>query len=138
MIIIKGTKPVNEKWQFVYITIDNYKHTVSTPVLDGEILQTYLDSKYDEYLLEIRKREYPGAIYQIQKGETELQAFEKWIAAGAENPELKDKEDKEIQPAKKIKKKPWKSTHPKNIDLAKQLEMATTIKDLKNIIKELL
>ena len=75
---INGTKPVNDKWQFVFITLtadgDVCRHTVSTPVLSGEALQSYCDAQEDTYALEALKQMYPGA----RPTEDTREAFDAW------------------------------------------------------------
>ena len=153
----------------------------------------------EKVLFLIRKREYPGADYELLEDKSELQSIEKWIKNGAVNPEITEdyevetspavykftdgKEDipslyadkrktgrrKEkrpiekdhrkaerrkgqeitqervvekrkriIRPRKVIEKKPWVTTHPKRIAILADIEAARTIKDLKQIIKQIL
>jgi hypothetical protein len=79
---INGTKPVNAKWQFVFITItadgDTCLHTVSTPVLVGQALNDYCNARDAEYQVEILRSMYPGARYTATEGQSELEAFEAW------------------------------------------------------------
>lgn len=97
----------------------------------------------EKILLLIRKLEYPVAKYEIQEGETELQAIERWIAEGHTNqPEAKDGEPVVIE------KIPWISTHPtptRVIDGKKisgetliELSNATTIEALRAALQKIL
>ena len=79
---INGTKPVNDKWQFVFITLtadgDTCLHTVSTPVLVGQALNDYCNARDAEYQIEVLKQMYEGARYQDAEGDTELEKFTAW------------------------------------------------------------
>ena len=86
---INNTKAVNDKWQFVFITLtadgDTCLHTVSTPVLVGQALNDYCNARDAEYQVEILRSMYPNARCTIAEGQTELEAFDTWIADGAVN-----------------------------------------------------
>lgn len=91
MNIISDTKrTIDENKQVVFFSLNDdvttYKWHANTSILSGQNLQDYLDSKLNEYLLLIRKREYPGAIYQDSAGNTDLEKFEQWITDGYTNP----------------------------------------------------
>ena len=86
---IDGTK------QWVHITLevdgDEVKYTTvqpwntNTPVLEGADLEAFCNGREDTYKLEILKSMYPNARYQDTEGDTELDKFTNWIAAGHTN-----------------------------------------------------
>lgn len=77
--------------QTIYFTLTDSILTDYEWVCDapkGINIQNYLDSKEDDFLLQIRRREYPGGVmgrdYEYDpETQTELEAVEAWIAAGA-------------------------------------------------------
>jgi len=86
-----GIRNIDNERQVVFFTLTDdtpevYLWHSNTPVLEGQNLQNYLDDKLNDYLLLIRKREYPGAIYQDSVGDTDLEKFTQWIADGHTNP----------------------------------------------------
>ena len=93
----------------------------------------------EKVLLLIRKREYPGAKFEIQEGQTKLEATEAWIADGHTNIGG--------QEIKVIEKVPWVPTHPQErvIDGQKisgktwsEFHAATTIRGLREVLAKIL
>lgn len=108
-----------------------YKGSTDIP-LNEEDEQTYCDANIERYMLFYRKKEYPRADYKSSPGETELAKFEEWINDGCMN------RDNEGQYTEKIEKVPWTGTHPKSLQLDKDIDAAISIDDIKAILKELI
>ncbi len=117
MLEINGTQqmPISKdfpepKDQWVYITLNGYKTTVTVPrELNEDQLQAHLESNVDQYLLNIRKKEYPDC---PKESKQDLETMEQWIKDGCKIPVVLDRDGKEIKPERIAKKVKWKGKHP--------------------------
>ena len=109
---------IDDTTQVTYFTLAargvTYKWHGNTPRLIGDALQAYLESRKEEYICGIYRKIYLDAEIIPQPGETELEAWQRWIAGGCKNvrrivtegeagPEFAEEI---IEPA------PWRDTHP--------------------------
>lgn len=114
MITISGVQPHNDAQQWIFLTLsvdgNDYNFTHVAPAdLIGQALQEYVDSREPAYRLDILRDMYPGAMVSRAENQTELEAFEAWIAAGHKNIiEGPDGEPVEII----INKVAWNKEHP--------------------------
>lgn len=115
----------------VYFTLtddhgQSYQWHVDVPV-EIENIQAYLSANAEDFLLLIRRREYPGS-----PDFNDLSEMEQWIAAGIDVPV----------------KVPWVGTHPvpsrvidgKKVSLTTKnlLDNAADLEALKNVLKKIL
>jgi hypothetical protein len=130
---------------------DSYEWHCNAPVFATvKELQAHLDMNADRYLVDILLAQYPWARYSPAEGESELDAFRAWIAAGALNNEGEDEAGNPIPvPVEKV---PFVSTHPpevagterlidgKKISAATvaNLDSATTVDELRAVLKTIL
>lgn len=103
----------NENDQTVYWTlndgINDYQWWSDIP--KNVDVQSYLESKMNEYLILIRKREYPDAPINQEDFD-----FDQWIKDGCIIPAIYSKDDKGnkilVKSEFKAKKKEWVIVHP--------------------------
>ena len=109
MIVINGSQNVKNKFQNIFITVDvdgPIKYTHTAPIgLSGQGLQDYVDSREDQYKLNILKDLYSGC-----PSFGDLESMEQWIADGHKIIIGYDEEEQPIYEV--IEKVPWTSTHP--------------------------
>lgn len=130
----------NEDDQTVFFTLtddDGMSYQWHCDAPKGVDVQAYLDSNMEKFLLLIRRREFPeatrGRDYEVSEDQTDLEAIEKFIAAGCN---LKDDQGQIIGQAARV---PWKSTHPEKIPAATldKINRATTVADLRDALIEI-
>ena len=113
-----ATKPVDDtkQWVMVSLTVDGDECRYTTvqpwnttqPVLSGQDLADYANSREDWLTLNILKQMYPGARYAEFEGDTELEKFQAWVTAGHTNAEYVEEEV--TIPEEVIAKVPWVSS----------------------------
>ncbi len=96
-IILNGRKPRDENRQIAYVSVsginaETYRFQVGNvpaSLATDQQVQDHLNGREDELHLFCLKKTYPG--YDISEflieGKAELEAFQDWIDAGAENPD---------------------------------------------------
>ncbi len=110
--------------QTVYFTLTDDSlndYLWHTDIPQGLDVQACLEANIEKYLLGIRRKEYPGAIYEISEYQTELEAIEAWITAGHTNPDLTI-----------IDKVDFVGTHPNIYQESDQTERDNLLNDAKN------
>ena len=95
--MINATKDIDGTKQWVYLTLtvdgDTCRYVsvqpwnTNTPVLTGQDLEDWCDGREDIYQVEILRSMYPNADLSETAGDTELEKFTAWIAAGHTNPD---------------------------------------------------
>jgi len=119
----------NTKDQTVFFTVTHneisYEYHADIPLSADPI--AHIQYQADEYMMQIYREMYRKA----PRNPNSISQWEQWIADGAmiilPNGKLKV-----------IKKKPFKGKHPAWIQLIKDIDAATSIPDLKIIIKKML
>ena len=92
-ITINGTREINDEIQLVFFTLTvagtDYRMESNTPILSGQDLQNYFNSRTELYLHSLFHNVYPGAdISEFEDEETtKVEQFQAWIAAGCVNPD---------------------------------------------------
>lgn len=140
MIKIITTQEIDDKQQWIFMTISigdksvKYTH-VAPSSLTGQALQKFVDSRENNYVLDMLKDAYPNSDYRrFMKGDlTELDIMKKWIKSGHKN--LIGKRDgKNVYEV--IERQEWTYEHPDFIELEKEID---EIKDekVRGILKKL-
>ena len=93
----------------------------------------------DDILVQMLKKAYPGADISEFTGEgvTTLQAIQAWVAAGHKNPDVLDDEDNVIEEGEVIEREEV-NTHPDSIALNEEIDAATTVDDIKVILRQMI
>lgn len=107
-------------------------------------IQKYLEANEDRYHFLILQKMYRDgdtwADWQRFKTNenTKLQAMQAWIADGHKNQIIVGyyKNENPIIKYQVIEKQPWKSTHPPELALKAEADKATTLADLKEVVKK--
>lgn len=127
--------------QTVYITINDgdggtLKFHADTPVLDAAGLLAYFNANKDRLHVNVLRKFWHNAdIAPFMNGRrTELEAFIAWVKDGHRNIVGKAADGKPIY--KVIDKRPWRDTHPAWIALHARIDGATTLAQLKPILKD--
>lgn len=132
-VVLIGSRAIDteKQWVFVSVTIDGQecKFTHVAPVgLSGTALQEYVSKHELAYKLDILRDMYPAAPDAAKVSFTEM---EKWIAAGC-------KIGTDPKSTITAVKQPWTGSHPPEIVIKQALDSATTLDDLKAVLKSLL
>ncbi len=110
----------NEQVTFFTLTVGGvaYKWHGNTPRLEGQALADYLTAHAEEYLCGIHRKMYVEAAILPEPGESELEAWTRWIAAGCKNiRQIEVDGAPSIQVIEEpIPLIPWKDTHPVNAE----------------------
>ncbi len=119
----------NAKDQTVFFTVTHegvdYEYSADIPLLSDS--QIHIQSQTDEYMAHIYREMYRRAPRNLRS----ISQWETWIADGSIITLPNGK-------TKVIKKKPFSGKHPAWIQLKIDIDAATTIADLKIIIKKML
>jgi len=119
VITINKIVPVNgdssQNWIYMVVTADGddckFAH-VAPSDLEGDDLQSYVDSREDFYKREILRNMYKGA----DAYDKSFEDFEAWVSAGCKNTEVKgvdaDGEEIVIKAEEVIEKKAWVDSEP--------------------------
>ena len=149
MIELKARKQRDEKRQIAFFTVDEYEFADgSVPVeldTDTKVL-IWLEKNEDRYMFLILQKMYRNgdtwADWQRFKTDenTDLAAFQKWIADGCRNQIIVGyyKNGNPIYKYIVIEKQPWKSTHPPELKLTDKIDSLTVTPDLKSILKDII
>lgn len=108
----------NESDTTVFFTLTDDENTYKwhcdiqqTGMTEAEI-QTWLEANIEKLRCGIYRKIYKEAIIEKQNGETDLQSWQRWIAAGCKNiTVIKDAEGNDIETETVIATAAWKNTH---------------------------
>ncbi len=115
-----GLRPIDDANQVTYFTLAAggtvYKWHGNTPRLEGQALADYLTAHAGEYLCGIHRKMYVEAAILPRTGESEAEAWTRWIAEGCRNTReievMADGERTSRLLEEVVPLKPWKDTHP--------------------------
>jgi len=119
-ITANGYRPIDNDSQVTFFTLAangaTYKWHGNTPRLDGDALQAHLESHREEYLSGIYRKMYQEAEIDPAPGETELEAWLRWIAGGCRNVRQVVTEGESGPVMETVEEvillTPWKDSHP--------------------------
>ena len=147
VIEINGTQNMNEKDQWVFMTIkiddEEFKFIHVAPCgLEGEKLQKFVDAREDRYKLDILRDLYPNSDYKrfMKEDVMELEAMLAWIEAGHKNQIIIGyyKNGNPKYGYRIIEKQEWRSTHPPELKLTDKIDRASITPDLKSLLKDII
>lgn len=145
MIKINGIKQRDDERQIVFFTIDGQEFSCGNVPIElttqTKILK-YLNGRSDEFTLLILRTQYPESDHlRFQKNDkTELQAMKEWITKGHKN-KIQIGETETGNPKYEyqiIEKKELEYKHPPVIKLRAEIDSASTIPALKEIIRKII
>ena len=104
--------------------------------------QAYLESMKDKITVLIFNRLYPENDHKrfMIDDVSEISAMKLWIKDGCKNQIIVGyyKNEKPKYGYEVIEKVPWKSTHPPNLALKAEIDKATTLTELKDVMKKVI
>ncbi len=145
-IEIKAIEPRDEERQVAFFIIDGQEFScgnVPATLTKAVDIQAYLDSRANEFKLLLLKGEYPESDHlRLQADDkTELEAMTAWITAGHKKKIIVGyKDEEQTKPTysyKTIEKQELQYKHPKSVRLLALIEASTVIKEIKDLLKEI-
>jgi len=118
MTITLNSKRENKSDTTAFFTFTDGENTYKwhadiqqTGMSEAEI-QSWLEANSEKLRCEIYRKIYPGAVIVKFDDETDLEAWQRWIAAGRKNIVVtKDAEGNDIETETVIPAAAWKNTH---------------------------
>ena len=132
---------INDDDQTVYVTLTyngtDYEFHGDTPIMNEADTLQYLITNKEEYIKLILSKMYPGADWKRFKTNenSNFQAIKDWISGGHKNLIGEDENGNPIYEV--IKKKPFKSTHPKWVKLEKEIDSISNLAEAKAFLKKI-
>ena len=117
-ITANGYRTIDDASQVTFFTLSTqgatYKWHGNTPRLEGDALQAHLEVHKEEYLSGIYRKIYLDAEIAQGIGETDIEAWQRWIAGGCRNVRRIATEGEAGPDTAEeiIEAAPWKDTHP--------------------------